>query len=329
LSELSVGLEIRALPSTVRRRGAEVLAGALVTAARGAALPAVARVGSVMDVLVPGVGATVVGRPTPAAPYAAAFCNATACRAVGAHAGAAVVPAALAMAEVCGADPADLLAGVVAGLEVALRVGRALGDAHRAAGWDIDGTAGHVGAAVAAARVAQLAEEQTRSAMGIGATQAGGLAANHPTMAGACQVGKAAADGLEAAVMASEGIAGPLRPLEGRRGLLALASLVGRGGLAKLAFTGAPVDASTALALGLADEVVPEGTARAAAIRLAAQIADRPREVLIAAKQALRVATQPLFSQQWGTLGLLQETLEGGPAQRAMLARRGGAAQHA
>lgn len=112
-------------------------------------------------------------------------------------------------------------------------------------------------------------------------------------------------------------------------GLLALASLVGRGGLAKLAFTGAPVDASTALALGLADEVVPEGTARAAAIRLAAQIADRPREVLIAAKQALRVATQPLFSQQWGTLGLLQETLEGGPAQRAMLARRGGAAQHA
>lgn len=224
LSELTAHLDLEALPATVRRCGAEVLSGALVSAATGAALPALVEVRAVVDALAPGGDATVVGRPTPAGPYAAAFANATACRAVGSHPGAAVVPAALAMAEVCGAAPADLLAGVVAGLEVLLRVDRALGEAHRGEGWDVAGTAGHVGAAAAAARVARLPEDPTRAAMGIGATQAGGLEANHPTMAGACQVGKAAADGLEAALMAAEGIAGPLQPLEGRRGLLALAS---------------------------------------------------------------------------------------------------------
>lgn len=107
-------------------------------------------------------------------------------------------------------------------------------------------------------------------------------------------------------------------------GLLALASLAGRGGLAKVAFTGASLDATTAQELGLADEVVPEGTARDTARRLAAEIAARPREALVAAKHALRLATEPLFSQQWTSLGLLQQTLEGGPAQRAMLAHRAG-----
>jgi len=109
-------------------------------------------------------------------------------------------------------------------------------------------------------------------------------------------------------------------------GLLALASLMGRGGLAKLAFTGAALDVAAVHRLGLADEVVPDGTARDAARQVAVQIAERPREALVAAKQALRMATEPLFAQQWVSLGLLQETLEGGPAQQAVLARRAGTA---
>ena len=109
-------------------------------------------------------------------------------------------------------------------------------------------------------------------------------------------------------------------------GLLALASLIGRGSLAKMAFTGTFLDAATAHAHGVADQVVPDGTGLDAAWEVAAQMAEHPRGALVAAKRALRMATEPLFPQQWTSLGLLQETLEGGAAQRAMLARRGGAA---
>ncbi len=109
-------------------------------------------------------------------------------------------------------------------------------------------------------------------------------------------------------------------------GLVALASLMGRGALAKLAFSAAALDAAAALRLGLADEVVPDGTARDAARAVAVQIAEHPREALVATKRALRMATEPLFAQQWASLGLLQETLEGGPAQHAALARRAGPA---
>lgn len=104
-------------------------------------------------------------------------------------------------------------------------------------------------------------------------------------------------------------------------GLLALASLVGRGSLAKLAFTGAPLDAAAGKAVGLVDEVVDAGAGLQGARSLAGQIAERPREALIATKQAIRLASQPLFVQQWESLGLLQQTLEGGPAQREILAR--------
>lgn len=109
-------------------------------------------------------------------------------------------------------------------------------------------------------------------------------------------------------------------------GLLALASLAPRGVLARLAFTGAPLDAATACSLGLADELVPAGRALDVARSLARQVAERPRAALVAAKQALRIVTQPLFPQQWDSLGHLQRTLEGGPAQQEALARLAGGA---
>lgn len=102
-------------------------------------------------------------------------------------------------------------------------------------------------------------------------------------------------------------------------GLLALATVVGAGTLARLAYTGTPLDAAGAGAVGLADEVVAPAHALPAARRLALRMAERPRPALVAAKQALRLATQPLHPQQWATVGLLQHTLEGGPAQQEAL----------
>jgi enoyl-CoA hydratase len=63
-------------------------------------------------------------------------------------------------------------------------------------------------------------------------------------------------------------------------GTVRLPRLVGAGRAMDLVLTGRPVDAAEALAIGLADRVVPPGTARAAAEQLAAQIADFPQTCL-------------------------------------------------
>jgi enoyl-CoA hydratase len=63
-------------------------------------------------------------------------------------------------------------------------------------------------------------------------------------------------------------------------GTVRLPRLIGAGRAMDLVLTGRPVAAAEALAIGLADRVVPPGTARAAAERLAAQIAGFPQTCL-------------------------------------------------
>ncbi|MEV6549442.1 crotonase/enoyl-CoA hydratase family protein [Streptomyces sp. NPDC051597] len=60
-------------------------------------------------------------------------------------------------------------------------------------------------------------------------------------------------------------------------GTVRLPRLIGAGRAMDLVLTGRPVDAAEALAIGLADRVVPPGTARAAAEELAARIAAFPQ----------------------------------------------------
>jgi enoyl-CoA hydratase len=63
-------------------------------------------------------------------------------------------------------------------------------------------------------------------------------------------------------------------------GTVRLPRLVGAGRAMDLVLTGRPVDAAEALVIGLADRVVPPGTARAAAEQLAARIAAFPQTCL-------------------------------------------------
>jgi hypothetical protein len=132
------------------------------------------------------------------------------------------VCAALAAAEASGQSADDLLAGVVSGLEIGVRLARSLGHRHTERGWDVAGTAGHVAAAVAAARAARLQPAELGVAMGIAATQAAGLRAALGTPVGALHAAKAAMDGAAAACLARAGFDGPDEPIAGRRGLLAL-----------------------------------------------------------------------------------------------------------
>lgn len=140
------------------------------------------------------------------------------------HPGAPTVPAALAAAELVNASGVQVLEGVVAGVEVASRVGNALGPGHFDRGWHVTGTVGHIGAAVAAGRVLRLSEEQMLTALAVAAAQAAGHTEQLGSMTKALHPGKAAADGVQAAVLARGTLSAPARPLEGPRGMAALTS---------------------------------------------------------------------------------------------------------
>lgn len=115
------------------------------------------------------------------------------------------------------------------GYVVAEAVAAALGTAHGGAGWFLPATAGSIGAAAAAGRILRLSAEHLRHTLGICATQAAGLSLAEGTDAGALQIGKAAGNAVEAALLGRAGFTSAPQPLEGRRGLFALMSTASDG----------------------------------------------------------------------------------------------------
>lgn len=137
------------------------------------------------------------------------------------HPGAAVLPAALAMAEKEGSSGKDLLTAMVAGYETMIRVSLATGPASsRQRGWHLTGTCGTFGAAAAAGKILHLDPEGMASALGLAGTQSAGLWAFtadgseskrfHP--------GRAAQSGILAALLAKQGFRGPTQILEAKDG---------------------------------------------------------------------------------------------------------------
>ncbi len=141
------------------------------------------------------------------------------------HPGAPVVAAALALGEAEGADGDALLDAVAVGYEVCVRVGEALGTSHYDF-WHTTGTAGTLGAAAAAARLLRLDEEATVAALGSAGTSAAGLweFLADGAMSKQLHPGKAAHDGILAALLARRGFTAATRILEGPKGLLAAMS---------------------------------------------------------------------------------------------------------
>ena len=139
------------------------------------------------------------------------------------HPSAPVVPAALAAAELTGADGRTALTAIVAGYEVCCRLGLALdATAHYARGFHPTATAGTFGAAAAAARVFGLSAQQTAAAFGVAGSQAAGSLQflQNGAWNKRWQVGAAAMNGLTAAALAREDFVGAAEPIEGRHGLL-------------------------------------------------------------------------------------------------------------
>ncbi len=121
------------------------------------------------------------------------------------HPSVAILPAALAMAEKTGADGGDFLDAALIGVEASCRIGTWLGRAHYQHGFHQTATAGSFGAAVAAGRLLRLDPGQMRQALGIAATRASGLKSQFGTMGKPFHAGMAAANGVEAALLAKAG----------------------------------------------------------------------------------------------------------------------------
>jgi len=133
------------------------------------------------------------------------------------HAGAVVIPAAVAMAEKLGSSGKHLVTAIAAGYEVMIRSSLALNpSAARLRGWHLTGVCGPFGAAAACAVLMGLDAERTAWALGLAGTQGAGLWAFNAdgTMSKRLHAGKAAHSGVLAAELAQSGFTGPTQIYE-------------------------------------------------------------------------------------------------------------------
>jgi len=139
------------------------------------------------------------------------------------HPGSPVVAAALAMGEAVGAAPEDIGTAIVAGYEVAARLGAVAGRRFHARGLHATGVVGPIAAAAAAARAARLTGMQTAWALGLAASMSGGLMAFLADGAWSkwLHVGWAAHGGVTAAELAKRNFRGPVAALDGPGNLYA------------------------------------------------------------------------------------------------------------
>jgi 2-methylcitrate dehydratase PrpD len=132
-----------------------------------------------------------------------------------------VIPTALALAEATGAGGRRLVEAIVAGFELECRLGGLLGAGHYLAGFHATATVGTFGAAAAAAHLLGLDADQWLCALGLAGTQAAGLKASFGTMAKPLHAGRAAATGLQAALLARRGFTAATAVVECPQGFAA------------------------------------------------------------------------------------------------------------
>ena len=173
--------------------------------------------------------ASVWGQTVATSPAEAAFANGMSAHALDfddslpslrGHPSATMVPAALAVAETCGASGAQVLAAYALGLEIAGKLGRAMGQGHYLRGWHSTATIGAFSSTAVAARLWGLDTAQLQTAWGLAASQMSGLVRNFGTMAKPFHAGHAARTGVVSAWMAGHGFVADTAIFEGERSVL-------------------------------------------------------------------------------------------------------------
>jgi 2-methylcitrate dehydratase PrpD len=230
LVEFTLNLETASLPPAVVEAASRSLTDWLGTAIRGAAEPLADAIGAVIAATGGEPQATIVGRRARTSALMACLANGAQAHALDfddthlpsiVHGSAPVAPVVLALGEWRHVSGADALAAFVAGFEVETRIGRVIGRTLADRGWHVTGLLGHFGAAAAAGKLLGLDPGRLAHALGIAGTQAAGLEQSFGTMSKPLHPGKAAMNGLLAALLAREGFTGSTAMLDGPHGLAA------------------------------------------------------------------------------------------------------------
>ncbi|KAK5942012.1 hypothetical protein PMZ80_005963 [Knufia obscura] len=140
------------------------------------------------------------------------------------HPAGAVVVSLLALAEYLKLEEGRIVSGkdfitaLVAGIEIGLRIGNAVSPKHYDEGWHITGTVSPMAVAAASSNLLRLTPEQTANAISIASTQPVGVRVHFGTDTKPFHVGRAAQNGILAAMLAKGGFTAAPDALEGRRG---------------------------------------------------------------------------------------------------------------
>jgi 2-methylcitrate dehydratase PrpD len=150
------------------------------------------------------------------------------------HPGSVVLPAALAMGFQMGASGKAVIEAMVAGYETVIALARTCHPDLRQRGFHPTSACGVFGAAVAVAKLRGLPPARIADAIGIAASSAAGLFAfvNGGADIKRLHAGHAAREGLQAALLAEQGVRGPPGVIESRDGFLQ-AFAFGRTGKAR------------------------------------------------------------------------------------------------
>jgi 2-methylcitrate dehydratase PrpD len=138
------------------------------------------------------------------------------------HPGCVVVPTALALGCARRSNGQALMEAIVAGYETVIAIGRACHPDLRQRGFHPTAAVGVFGSAAAAGKLGVLSPDRLANAFGLAASSAGGLFAfvNGGGDIKRLHAGHAAREGLQAALLAAQGVEGPPGVLEARDGFL-------------------------------------------------------------------------------------------------------------
>ena len=212
-------LEYDALPTDVVAKARQCMLDGIACCVFGATLEPVRKLIAMAEAERCAPVASIVGSPVRTSAAMAALVNATSAHGFQLdevhlestlHAGSIALPTALALAEAGGGMTGkELVAALIAGYEVGIRVGLAARGGMFKSGFHNQGTTGVFVSAATAARLLRLGIDETCHALGIAASQAAGLmAVQDGAMTKSFHSGRAAQSGVYAAQLARLGYTG-------------------------------------------------------------------------------------------------------------------------
>ncbi|WP_038362670.1 MmgE/PrpD family protein [Bosea sp. UNC402CLCol] len=215
LARRASAITLDTMPPEAGRVAARAFADTIGTALAGCRAGFLDGIERALEIAADAGPATKIGRPGRCHPLQAAVINGTAAHALdfddcsttmGGHPSAPVVPALLALAQDRGSSGRAVLSAYLAGVELELRLARAVMPHHYEKGWHPTATLGVFGAATASAHLLGLDPERMATALAIAVSMASGLKSNFGTPIKPLHVGQAAYNGLLAATLSEQGV---------------------------------------------------------------------------------------------------------------------------